>query len=127
MTPTRRELLQQIGCTVAAAGAAAALPASRLDAAPARRSSVTPAATPTLIVVYLRGGADALSVIAPYGDKDYLRYRPSLALAAPGSGSKAVLPLDERFGFNPNLKELHELYEQGWCVPVVAVGSPHGT
>jgi len=122
MMPTRREMLEHMGRTLVVGSVAGAL-TPRVVAAPSRRAT----ATPTLVVVYLRGGADALSIVVPYSDKDYLRYRPSIALAPPGAPSSAVLPLDERFGFNPNLKELHELYEQGLCVPFVAVGSPHGT
>jgi uncharacterized protein (DUF1501 family) len=80
-----------------------------------------------LVVVYLRGGADALSIVVPYRDPDYPRHRPSLALAAPGSSESSVLPLNEEFGFNPNLKELHALYEQGLCVPLITVGSTHQT
>jgi uncharacterized protein (DUF1501 family) len=83
--------------------------------------------TPSIITVYLRGGADALSAVVPFSDKDYPRHRPTLAMAAPGSSSDAVLPLDDRFGFNPRLKELHALYQAGMCVPIVAVGSPHST
>src|SRR6185437_13063436 len=128
MMPTRRQILEQIGGTLAVSSVAGALAprlsaAPRPSAAPARRTSTTP----TLVVVYLRGGADALSIVAPYDDKHYPRHRPSLALARPDSGSGAVLPLDDQFGFNPNLKELYELFGQGLCVPFVAIGSPHGT
>jgi len=123
MITTRRELLEQTGLALVASGAAHALTGSAATAAPVKR----PAATPTLIIIYLRGGADALSIVVPYQDKDYFRHRPSLAMTQPRSSAGAVLPLDDQFGFNPNLKELHELYEQGICAPIVAVGSPHGT
>ncbi len=84
---------------------------------------------PCLIAVYLRGGADALSVVAPYADPNYRRLRPSLALSGPdGTDESArVLPLDYQFGFNPHLKHLHALYEAGTCAPIVAVGSPDPT
>jgi uncharacterized protein (DUF1501 family) len=123
MITTRRDLLEQTGMALVAGSAAHVLVGSVASAAPLKRST----ARPTLVIVYLRGGADALNIVAPYRDKDYLRYRPSLALAQPGSSAGAVLQLDDQFGFNPNLKELHELYEQGICAPIVAVGSPHGT
>lgn len=38
-----------------------------------------------------------------------------------------VLHLDDNFGFNPNMKELHALYQKGMCVPIVCTGSPHPT
>lgn len=123
MMTTRREMLGQMGVSLVTSGVACAVDGRTATAAPVKR----PASTPTLVIVYLRGGADALSVVVPYGDKDYRRYRPSLALGAPGSSAEAVLPLNDDFGFNPSLKELHELYEQGVCDPVVAVGSPHQT
>jgi uncharacterized protein (DUF1501 family) len=109
---TRRDFLQQAG---AAALAASALPGAALAGPPAPQP-------PTLIAVYLRGGADPLSAVVPFADKDYPRHRPSLALA-----TADVLPLDDRFGFNRHLKELHALYQKGQCVPVVAVGSPDPT
>ncbi|MEX2188363.1 MAG: DUF1501 domain-containing protein, partial [Pirellulales bacterium] len=83
---------------------------------------------PTLIVVYLRGGADPLGVVVPFADRNLTRWRPSLALPGPdGVGPNRVLPLDDTFGFNPNMSELHAMYERGYCAPIVCVGSPHGT
>jgi uncharacterized protein (DUF1501 family) len=37
------------------------------------------------------------------------------------------LPLDDNFGFNPHMKELHAFYQKGLCVPILNVGSPHAT
>src|SRR5690349_8294185 len=48
----------------------------------------------TLVVMFLRGGADGLNIVAPYGDDQYYKLRPSLALAAPNdrkSGQKSRL------------------------------------
>lgn len=82
----------------------------------------------TLITIYLRGGADAMGIVAPYADKRYKEIRPTIALSAPDSNaSSAVLELDNRFGFNPNMTGLHNLYQKGQCVPIVAVGSHHTT
>lgn len=120
MLPTRREMLEGAGIALAATSTSGLL-ASRCLAAPVKPQK------PTIVVIYLRGGADALSVVAPYRDKDYPRHRPSIALAPPGSSANSVLALNDDFGFNPNLKQLHALYEQGQCVPIVAVGSTHAT
>ena len=120
MIPTRREMLEGAGIALAA-GSANGLLGNRCLAAPAKRPQ------PTLVVIYLRGGADALSVVVPYRDKDYFRHRPSLALAPPGVSASSVIALNDDFGFNPNLKQLHALYEQGLCIPIVAVGSTHET
>lgn len=123
MGSTRREFLQQTGATVL--GAAAYSQAVSAQAPAASRAAPQ---TPTLIAVYLRGGADPLCTIVPYADSDYPRHRPTLAVPGPDSKStNKVLPLDATFGFNPNLKHLYALYQKGLCAPVVCVGSPHPT
>lgn len=76
----------------------------------------------TVVVVFLRGGADGLSLIAPYGDEDYYRARPNLALK---KGDLAVL--DGMFGLHPSLRPLHTLYEEGKMAAVHAVGSQDAT
>ena len=38
-----------------------------------------------LVVVMLRGAVDGLNVVAPVGDQNYRRLRPTIGLAAPGS------------------------------------------
>lgn len=122
MCPSRRDVLRWAGTTATFAVSASASPLAPL--AKARERSVP---KPVLVAVYLRGGLDALSALVPYSDKHYADYRPALALAPPGNRSEAVLPLDDHFGFNPNMRGLHDLYERGMCVPIVNVGSPHPT
>jgi uncharacterized protein (DUF1501 family) len=124
MNTTRREFVKQAGVCVAGAAAATA-PVSAYGAArqPSSRQS-----TPTVIAVYLRGGADALATIVPYGDKQLGEVRSSLLIPGPKStNSNRLLPLDDMFGFNPNMRELYALYQAGLCAPIVCVGSPHGT
>ena len=41
-----------------------------------------------LIAIFQRGAVDGLSVIVPFGDKEYYRARPSIAIARPGSGER---------------------------------------
>jgi uncharacterized protein (DUF1501 family) len=124
MDSTRRTFLQQAGaCVLGATALPTAAPAVARGA-----SNDTKARKPTLVAVYLRGGADALSAIVPYAEKNYPEIRPSLAIPGPDvKGRPHVLTLDDRFGFNPNLKELHALYHKGLCVPIVCAGSPHPT
>ncbi len=69
MNPTRREFLQQVGAGTL--GASALAGGSSAAAAPNAESAAT---NPCVIAVYLRGGADALSAVAPYSDPDYRRY-----------------------------------------------------
>ncbi len=83
---------------------------------------------PTLVVIYLRGGADAVNVIVPYAEKLYRTKRPTIAIPGPDSkAEKRVIPLDDTFGLNPNLKGISQLYKQGKCAPIVCVGSNHNT
>lgn len=78
--------------------------------------------TNTVVVVFLRGGADGLSVVVPHGDEDYYRARPNLALQ--GSG---LFRLDEMFSLHPSLRGLGPLYEKGQLAAVHAVGSEDQT
>jgi uncharacterized protein (DUF1501 family) len=126
MDRTRREFLKQAGASVL--GASALTGAAPLVAAAPAAAAKKEIQSPTLIAVYLRGGADQLACVVPYTDKEYRRHRPTLALADPeAKEAGAVLPLDGTFGLNPNLRQLHALYKKGLCVPVVACGSPHPT
>ncbi|GAB5491244.1 MAG: DUF1501 domain-containing protein [Phototrophicaceae bacterium] len=79
-----------------------------------------------IVTIFLRGGADALNIIAPFADEDYYRARPTLALARPDSrSSSAVLPLDDFFGLNPDMSAMHELITAGRMTAIHAVGAPH--
>jgi uncharacterized protein (DUF1501 family) len=91
---------------------------------------------PTLVTIFLRGGADSLHVFVPFGDPLYYEFRKSLALHAnvPGNqrsrgGEKGVLPIgkSEYWGINRHMKDLMPLMEAGTCVPIINVGSPDPT
>ena len=94
-----------------------------------RHSWAATAAQPTrrkLIVVMLRGAVDGLNVVAPVGDPNYARLRPTIALAAPGQEGGA-LRLDNYFGLHPALAPLLPLWEQKRLAFVHASGSPDTT
>ncbi len=80
-----------------------------------------------LIAIFQRGAVDGLSVIAPFGDADYYRARPSIAIARPGSGPDAAVDLDGFFGFNPRLLPLKPFWDQRTLAVVHACGSPDAT
>ncbi|MFS2021645.1 DUF1501 domain-containing protein, partial [Massilia sp. CT11-108] len=87
------------------------------------------AAGPTnkkLIVVMLRGAVDGLNVVAPVGDGNYLRLRPTIGLAAPGMEGGA-LDLDGYFGLHPALASLQPLWAARKLAFVHASGSPDAT
>ena len=55
----------------------------------------------TLVVVFLRGGADGLNMVAPLQDDGYYNARPRIAI-----GRSKAIPLDGFYGLNPLLKDI---------------------
>lgn len=84
------------------------------------------AAPPRLVVIFLRGAVDGLSVVAPYADDAYYAARSSIALARPGAEG-GLLDLDGRFGLHPALAPLMPLWQAGQLGFVQACGSPDET
>ncbi|WP_404356426.1 DUF1501 domain-containing protein [Methylotuvimicrobium sp. KM1] len=67
----------------------------------------------TLVVIFQRGGCDGLNTVVPYGEDEYYRLRPDIAIARPGSGAGGALDLDGFFGLHPAMSAMHEIYQQG--------------
>ena len=82
----------------------------------------------TLIVVFMRGGCDGLSLVPPVGGADrghYEQARPDLQI--PLSGTGAALPLSDsngRWGLHPNATGLRDLYNSGHLAVVLGAGMP---
>ncbi len=129
MQPTRRQFIRH--------SSGAIIAGSALSAAPfvlAQDKSGDPAQPkPTLVVIYLRGGADPLQVLVPYGDPLYYRVRPTIAVPGPaalpgaGAGDRGAAPLNDYFGLHPAMRPLHDLFREGRIAPILSVGSPHPT
>ena len=63
-----------------------------------------------------------------YGDDEYRRLRPTIAVPAPRGGSReAALDLDGHFGLHPALEPLLPLWRERSLAVVHAVGSPDPT
>ncbi len=75
---------------------------------------------PILVVVQLTGGSDYMNMIVPYADPLYYDNRPTVGVPA-----EDVLPIDDRFGFNPALGEIKDLYDQGEVAVINGVGYPN--
>ncbi|WP_025137645.1 DUF1501 domain-containing protein [Achromobacter sp. DH1f] len=88
----RRRILQLM------ASAPLAFGASRLYAAPA-------AAGNKLLVVFMRGAYDAASLLVPASSDFYYESRPSIAIARPGGGADAALPLADGWALHPALAD----------------------
>ena len=73
-----------------------------------------------LVVVQLSGGNDGLNTIVPYGDDEYARNRPTLAMSP-----KELHKIDAFIGFHPRMEAFKRLYDQGYLSVVQGVGSPN--
>lgn len=74
---------------------------------------------PRLLVVVLRGGADGLSIVAPYGDPAYAKARGELAM------TKAQLTVaDSVFGLHPALKNFGAMFKAGEAGAIQATCTP---
>ena len=80
-----------------------------------------------LIAIFQRGAVDGLSVIVPFGEAEYYRSRPSIAIPKPNAGDGAAIDLDGFFGFNPRLQPLKPLWDRRELAIVHACGSPDAT
>lgn len=84
----------------------------------------------TLVVIFLRGGADGLNLVVPFGDPSYYDLRKTIAIAAPTAqgapGTKAI-DLDGFFGLHPRLSGLAPLFASGQAVAAHAVGYDKNT
>ena len=60
-----------------------------------------------LVLVFLRGAYDGLSMLVPHGDPHYVAIRPNIAIPKPDGTLKAALPLDDTFGLHPAVSYTH--------------------
>ncbi len=81
---------------------------------------------PVLVVVFLRGGADTLNMVIPFGDDDYYRARPTIGIRAKSktdADRDKALRLDDFYAFHPRLKPWLPIFKEGRLAVVQAVGS----
>ncbi len=76
----------------------------------------------TLVVLSLHGGFDGLSALAPIGDPDYYKARPTI-----GVPKAQVIAGDGTFGLHPALAPLLPLWKSGRLAGVHAVGQANPT
>jgi uncharacterized protein (DUF1501 family) len=80
-----------------------------------------------LVLVFLRGAYDGLSMLVPYGDPRYALLRPNIGIAKPDGTAKTALALDNTFGLHPACAPLLPLWQQGILAAIPCAGSPDGT
>lgn len=74
-----------------------------------------------IVWVVLRGAMDSLHAVVPTGDKHLMQHRKALVEPI----AKRLLPLNDYFGLHPALANMHQWYQQGEMLPIVAVASPY--
>ncbi len=129
-TPDRRDVSRRDFLVHTAAGALGAAGLSALGTGALARTAAagpgdaTISVSPALVVVFLRGGQDALNTFVPHGDGRYYDLRPTIAIPTPDKQGGA-LAVDKLFGFHPAMTGFKKLYDAGLLAPIVNVGSPN--
>ncbi len=108
---SRRVLLRNIGLGTAL-GAIPGLSFARADT------------DARLVLVILRGAADGLALVPPYGEGKYKSLRGELAIAAPGRDD-GLHKLDGMFGLHPVMANTYDLYKDKQALVVHAISSPY--
>ncbi len=81
-----------------------------------------------LVVLFQRGAADGLNIVVPFGESNYYRMRPTIAIPPPKrGGTEAAIDLDGFFGLHPSLAPLEPLFHKNQLAIVHAAGSPDPT
>ncbi len=118
MISNRRQFL--VGCSTGLA----AFAASRISSVGLAQPGAVSSNRDVIVVVFLRGGMDGLSLIPPIDGEDrghYEEARPRLQIPVAGAGG--ALRLNDQFGLHPAAAALHPLFQAGKLAVVHAVGS----
>jgi len=76
------------------------------------------------LLVFLRGGYDAASLLVPIASSFYTESRPNIAIKRPGDAADAALPLSADWGLHPALKgSVFPLVQRGQAVFVPFTGT----
>jgi uncharacterized protein (DUF1501 family) len=141
---TRRVFLRGSAIAVAGVGSAPSWLARAASSGEGKRK--------ILVAIFQRGACDGLNVVVPFAEKRYYELRPTIGIPAPTTGAVSpgvpagrvgaavagpvisfnpggpngqnAIDLDGRFGLNPVLQPLKELWDKQQLAIVEAVGSP---
>ena len=75
---------------------------------------------PSLVVIELVGGNDALNTIIPYSNGLYYDFRQTIAIP-----QDEALKIDDQLGFNPNMGTIKGLWDDGNLAIINGVGYPN--
>ncbi len=77
---------------------------------------------PVLVVVQLSGGNDYLNTVIPHSDQNYYDNRPTIRYA-----DEEILRIDDDLAFNPQMRALKDLYDEGNMAVIHGVGWENST
>ena len=81
-----------------------------------------------IVSIFLRGGADGLSLCVPFGDSNYYAGRPTIAIPRPDSSSaNKAIALDNYFGLPQAMRFLMPAYQAGNLLVVHGAGLTYNT
>jgi uncharacterized protein (DUF1501 family) len=93
-----------------------------------RAAAAVKARRKLLVAIFQRGAVDGLNMIVPYGESEYYRLRPTIAIPRPGSDPMgSAIDLDGFFGLHPSMSPLEPLWNNRSLAIVHACGSPDNT
>ena len=114
----RTFLLRSAGAALSVYGASMLSP-RRFEEGIAQALAAASPDQPVLVSIFMEGGWDALSVLAPVGEARYKELRPTLGLA---EGSGKVFSEDKSLMWHPAASGLAELHEEGKVTTFPAIG-----
>lgn len=83
--------------------------------------AAAPAGSAVLVHIFLRGGADGLAMVSPYGEPGFYDQRGEVALPPPRRPG-GLVALDDHFALHPGLAPLHPVFAEGRLAIVHAAG-----
>jgi uncharacterized protein (DUF1501 family) len=114
----RTFLLASAGAALSVYGASMLSP-HHFEEGIAEASATSGPNAPVLVSIFMEGGWDALSVLAPVKEAAYNTLRPGLALK---EGEGEVFTEDENLMWHPSAKGLFELHKEGKVTTFPAIG-----
>jgi len=115
---TRRDFVSRTAGLALGIYGGGMLSAAALDNGISAAAATTPGKN-ALVVIYLSGGIDGMSLLFPAGDPQYYALRPTIALSQTAG---SAFSQDSRLRWNPVLSKLSTLHDEGKVNVIPAVG-----
>jgi uncharacterized protein (DUF1501 family) len=116
---SRRAFVFRSAGTLLSVYGASALSPRVLEEGIAQAAVAAPPRQPVLVSIYMEGGWDSLSVLAPVKEATYHELRPAIARS---EGEGPQFTEDERLMWHPNAGGLAQLHAEGKVTVLPAIG-----